>query len=62
MRVWADDVLLGDYSGPTGILIRAGTMHRFRTMTDGLVFACVHAVDDDGEPALHAENNLELED
>jgi quercetin dioxygenase-like cupin family protein len=62
MRVWADEVLLGDYTGPTGILIRAGTLHRFCTMTDGLVFACIHAVGADGEPGIAAEAELELED
>lgn len=58
MRVWADDVLLGDYTGPTGILIRARTKHRFCTMTDGLVFACIHASDD---PETFEEHTLEME-
>ena len=62
MRVWADDVLLGDYTGPVGILIRAQVKHSFCTMTDGLVFACIHAVDEAGEPEMFAEHNLDLED
>ena len=62
MRVWADDVLLGDFTGPTGILIRAEAKHRFCTMTDGLVFACIHAVSDTGEPDVSEQHLLELED
>src|SRR5215472_17049703 len=59
MRVWADDVLLGDYTGPVGILIRARTKHTFCTMTDGVVFACIHAAND---PDVAEEHNFYLED
>lgn len=59
VRVWADDVLLGDYAGPRAIKIAAGVFHRFLTMTDRVTIACIHNADHaDDEPAL----NLELED
>ena len=44
MRVEADGMMLGDYVGPVGILIRAGVKHTMTTLTDGVVFACIHAL------------------
>jgi quercetin dioxygenase-like cupin family protein len=54
MRVEADGVVLGDYTGPVGILIRAGVKHTMTTLTDGVVFACIHA--------LHGTDGVEIED
>src|SRR3954466_13946260 len=62
MRVWADDVLLGDYTGPTGILIQAGVKHRFETLTEGVVFACIHALHNTADVEITAEHHLTLED
>jgi hypothetical protein len=47
-------VVLGDYTGPAGILIRAGVKHTMTTLTDGVVFACIHA--------LHGTDGVEIED
>jgi hypothetical protein len=54
MRVWADDEMLGDYTGPVGILIRAHVRHRMVTLTDGVVFCCIHA--------LHGTDAVEIEE
>ena len=62
MSVWADDVLLGEFTGPTGILIRARVKHRMITLTDGVVFACVHALHGSGAPEIHEEHHLTLEE
>lgn len=54
MRVWQADQWLGDYTGPVGILIKAGIKHRMETLTDGVVFACIHA--------LHGTADVEIDD
>lgn len=62
MRVMADGDLLGDFTGPVGILIKAGVKHMFLTTSPGVVFACIHAVrgaDDIGIDELH---EIEMED
>lgn len=60
MRVWADGVPLGDFTGPTGILIRAEVKHRMETLTDGVVFACVHALHGSGDVEIHEEHQLDF--
>jgi quercetin dioxygenase-like cupin family protein len=54
MAVWVDEDMLGDYTGPCGILIRAHKKHSLVTMTDGVVFACIHA--------LHGTEGVEIEE
>jgi hypothetical protein len=54
MAVYADDEWLGDYHGPVGILIRAHVKHALVTLTDGVVFACIHA--------LHGTEGVEIEE
>ena len=44
MRVQAGGEMLGDFTGPVGILIKAGVKHRMTTLTDGVVFCCIHAL------------------
>jgi hypothetical protein len=64
VRVWQDGVDLGVFHAPAAVKIPARTFHAFRTLTDGVVIACIHNVDhlEADEPAIHATNDLELED
>jgi len=62
MRVFADDEWLGDYTGPVGILIRARIKHRMVTLSDGVVFACIHALHGTDGVEIAEEHTLELED
>ena len=62
MRVEADGVMLGDYVGPVGILIRAGVKHTMTTLTDGVVFACIHALHGTDDIEIEEEHQLEMED
>lgn len=61
MRVVAGDVMLGDYTGPAGILIRAGVKHTMTTLTPGVVFACIHALHGTDSVEVDEEHELELE-
>jgi quercetin dioxygenase-like cupin family protein len=54
MRVEAGGEMLGDYTGPVGILIRAGVKHTMTTLTEGVVFACIHA--------LHGTEGVEIDE
>jgi len=58
MAVWADDAPLGEFTGPTGILIRAQVKHRMQTLTDGVVFACIHALHGTDDVEIHEEHHL----
>jgi hypothetical protein len=62
MRVWADEELLGEFTGPVGILIRAKVKHRMLTLTDGVVFACIHALHGTSDVEIHEEHHIEFED
>jgi len=65
VRAWAGDHLLGEYAGPRAIKIGAGVKHRFLTLTDRVMIACIHNADHaeaDGEPPIAEEHNLVLED
>ena len=64
MRVWVDDVLKGEYAAdpmPKGILIHAGVKHRFETLTDGVVFSCIHALHGTEDIEILAEHQLDFE-
>ena len=60
MSVWADDVPLGEFTGPTGILIRARVKHRMLTLTDGVVFACVHVLHGTDDVEIHEEHQIDF--
>jgi mannose-6-phosphate isomerase-like protein (cupin superfamily) len=64
VRVWCDGELLGEFAGPHALKIPARSLHSFLTMSDNVTILCIHNADhiEAGEPALHAEHNLELED
>ena len=65
VRVWRDGALLGEFHAPALISIPARVMHAFLTLAPGTGLLCIHNADHadpDGEPAIHAEHYLELED
>jgi hypothetical protein len=62
VRIWRGDDLDGDYYAPATLKIPAQQMHSFLTLTDNCILACIHAVGEDGEPAVAAVHHLELED
>lgn len=59
-RVWKDDVHIGDYRAPTGIVIEAGKKHGLLAMEDNSLALCIHNVHKTGEVAiLPSESVLE---
>lgn len=58
VRVWQDDELMGDYRAPAGIVIRAHVKHLFLALEPNTSVLCVHRVDGNGEPAIHAEHHI----
>ena len=63
LRAWRDGELLGDFHAPAALKIPARSLHKFLTLTDGAVFACIHAVGDAEDVEIAKEHLLsELED
>jgi hypothetical protein len=62
MRIVAGDVMLGDYTGPVGVLIKAGVKHTMTTLTDGVVFCCIHALHGTDGVEVEETHELEMED
>ena len=62
MRIVAGDEMLGDFTGPVGVLIKAGVKHTMTTLTDGVVFACIHALRGTDGVEIDETHELELED
>lgn len=60
ITVWADDVLLGNFTAPAFIKIAAHVKHRFLTKSP-CMFLCIHASETE-DVDIHAEHALELED
>jgi hypothetical protein len=44
-RVWADDVLLGDFHAPHAVEIKAYVHHRFDILAPGTTVLCIHNAD-----------------
>lgn len=42
VRFWCDDVLMGDFSAPHTMFIKAGVMHMFRTLEPDTTLYCIH--------------------
>ena len=64
-RVFAGDELLGEFTAPASIVIAARVKHLFEITAPDTVVLCIHNADHldaEGEPAVAAEHNLELED
>lgn len=42
VRAWADGDLMGDFSAPAGITIKAGIKHTFLSLVDDTIIYCIH--------------------
>jgi quercetin dioxygenase-like cupin family protein len=62
VRVWRGDEDLGEFRAPAIVRIPAHTFHRFLTITDGVVIACVHAVGEADAVVIEREHVLDMED
>jgi quercetin dioxygenase-like cupin family protein len=62
VRVWRGERMDGDYQAPQMVKIPARQFHKFLTLCDDVVLACIHAVGADGEPAIHEDHVIEMED
>jgi quercetin dioxygenase-like cupin family protein len=61
VRVWRDDVLLGDFMAPHAIQIPARAKHRFLTLEPFTLVLCIHAVAEGEAVDIHEEHHLALE-
>jgi quercetin dioxygenase-like cupin family protein len=58
IRVWKDGVLDGDYTAPTGIMIKAGVEHTFLALVDQTILYCVHNIGRTGEVEIIKEHQI----
>lgn len=57
-RVWKDDVLLGDFKAPHGILIESHVKHKFLSLEDDCIAYCIHNIKDAEAVEIHEENAI----
>lgn len=64
VHAWCGDDYLGVFEAPAMIKIPAHTFHRFETITNNVVIACIHNADhlDGDEPAVSQHADLQLEE
>lgn len=55
IRVWQDDICLGDFFAPIPINIPAGCKHTFRSLEDNTVVYCIHRMDREGKVEIEEE-------
>lgn len=48
VAVWVDGTKTGEFKAPTGITIKAGVSHTFKTLAPGTTFYCIHNVERTG--------------
>lgn len=58
VRVFGDGELIGEFSAPSGILIKAGVKHAFETLTHGVLIYCIHNIERTGEIEIAEEHAL----
>lgn len=58
IRAWCDGELLGDFSYPASLIIKAGTKHKFLSLEDNTVLICIHNVARTGEIQVREEHQL----
>jgi hypothetical protein len=56
VKAWKDGAYIGEFKAPTGILIEAGTMHRFLTLEPNTTILCIHNFTHPDAVAVLAEN------
>ncbi len=58
VRLWKDDVLVGDFTAPTGITIAAHCKHTFLSLQPSIIY-CIHNVARTGEVSVESEHRLD---
>lgn len=58
VRVWRDGVILGDFTAPVGIEIKARTKHKFLSLEPDTLVLCIHNVSRTGQVDIHAPHEL----
>lgn len=58
VKVWADDVYMGTYKAPCGILIKKGVKHKFLTLEDKTMIYCIHNLKDSDVVEVLEEHHL----
>lgn len=60
VRLWRDDVLVGDFYAFSAIPIAAHTKHLFLALEPMTTVVCVHRLDENGDlPTHHDEHSIE---
>lgn len=64
LRVWCEDELLGDFTAPTGIFVKAHKKHMMLALEDNTITYCIHNTHgfapDDLEANLVEERNTAI--
>lgn len=55
IRVWCDDVLVGDFNAPCPISIKAGTKHTFQSLEPSVVY-CIHNISHASSVEIESEH------
>lgn len=58
VHAWRDDVYLGRFDAPRGILIERDAKHTFLSIVDDTLIYCIHRVGKDGEPEILEEHQF----
>lgn len=59
VRLWRDEVLVGDFCAPHGVHIPAGTKHLFVSLVPHTVVYCIHNIDRTGAVEILEEHQVE---
>jgi mannose-6-phosphate isomerase-like protein (cupin superfamily) len=62
VQVWCGDEDMGDYHAPAMVKIAAHKLHKFQTLTPGVVIACIHSVGEADAVLVAQEHVVEMED
>lgn len=58
VRVWCDDMDLGEFHSPCGILIKKQTKHTFVTLEPNTTILCIHNISRNGMIEIHDLHEL----
>lgn len=58
VRVWKDDVLVGDFTAPHGINIEAHKKHKFLSLEPNTIIYCIHNISRTGEVEVAEHHEL----
>lgn len=58
IAVYRDDIYVGIFAAPKGLVIPANTKHAFQTLSDNTVISCIHRIDRTGEVDVVEEHQF----